>query len=225
VAPLSDKREFAEKIRRDLASHYGAKARYSQAMIDAAMRRQGFDAALSPWAYSLFASGTEFAQAKARLRQDWDHAALRAQMVAAYPEAAALPGARSGRGGKTAKAGSQLGDRLQYALIGLIFGTVLSVLACTLFDLPISLAPGSRDPALMICIFGGGGVFALIGFIFMDKVGDALGNVAQAEGEIIEYQIYDFLWNWRITLCVVVLALMLAAVGWLMGWYGIGHKN
>jgi hypothetical protein len=73
-------------------------------------------------------------------------------------------------------------DRFAYALIGFIFGAVLGAVCWWLYGLGLSLrmyGPGI-DPAIRHWIIYVGLAFAVLGFVFQDGVGDALGSMLSA---------------------------------------------
>jgi hypothetical protein len=73
-------------------------------------------------------------------------------------------------------------DRLSYALIGFIFGAVLAAIGWWLYGLAFSLRyyGSGIDPSLRHWVIYVGGAFAVLGFIFREGVGDAVGNVLHA---------------------------------------------
>jgi hypothetical protein len=73
-------------------------------------------------------------------------------------------------------------DRFAYALIGFVFGAVLGVVCWWLYGLGLSLrmyGPGI-DPSLRHWIMYVGLAFAVLGFMFQEGVGDAVGSVLNA---------------------------------------------
>lgn len=73
-------------------------------------------------------------------------------------------------------------DRITYALIGAFFGAILGVAGWWLYGLAHSLSysgPGI-DPVLRHWVAHAGWVFAVIGFMFRQRVADAVGDTLQA---------------------------------------------
>lgn len=74
-------------------------------------------------------------------------------------------------------------DRLQFALIGFVVGAAIGALLYLLYDLGFSgyrqlgELPVQHAP-LATWVKTAGGAFAVIGFLYQDKVGDALGESA-----------------------------------------------
>jgi hypothetical protein len=69
-------------------------------------------------------------------------------------------------------------DRLIYAVIGAVFGAVLAAACWWLYGLAFSLryhGPGI-DPQLMHWVKLLGPVFAVLGFLFKDRVGSLAGD-------------------------------------------------
>lgn len=73
-------------------------------------------------------------------------------------------------------------DRIIYALIGGVFGALIGVACWWLYGLAHSLnysGPG-MDPVLRHWVTYVGGTFALIGFLFLHRVADVLGDTINA---------------------------------------------
>lgn len=81
----------------------------------------------------------------------------------------------------------QLFDRLSFALLGFIFGSLLAVLLWVLYGHGFSLRHAARrewgELSLWIRYVGGG--FALLGFLLTDRVGDVVGSTTR---EVYEYE-------------------------------------
>lgn len=78
-------------------------------------------------------------------------------------------------------------DRLAYACIGFTLGSVVAVVLWYLYGLGFSSQvhyPVTKA-SLVNWIQYAGGFFALIGFIFRDRVGDAIGNTSR---EVYDYE-------------------------------------
>lgn len=83
-----------------------------------------------------------------------------------------------------------LSDRFAYALIGFVFGAVLAVAFWFLYDKGFSRHAG--HPVLHLGLkewvkYVGGG-FAVIGFLFQDKVGSLIGGTTN---EVYDYEARD----------------------------------
>ncbi|MES2951981.1 MAG: hypothetical protein V4858_25940 [Pseudomonadota bacterium] len=73
-------------------------------------------------------------------------------------------------------------DRISYAFLGLLFGALLGVACWWLYGLSFSLhhrGPGI-DPILHHWVTRVGGAFAVLGFLFRERVGDFIGNTISA---------------------------------------------
>jgi hypothetical protein len=73
-------------------------------------------------------------------------------------------------------------ERIFYAAIGSVFGAVLGVGCWWLYGLGNSLnyyGPG-MDPVLRHWLTYSSGAFAVIGFVFRERVGDAVGDTINA---------------------------------------------
>ena len=102
-------------------------------------------------------------------------------------------------------------DRLAFALIGFVFGALIATVLWFLYDLGFSRQ--HNHPEIQVGIGTWikyvGGLFALIGFFFKAKVGDAAGETTN---QVYEYESGNYhLPTW---LVVVVLAGVAVAV-----WY------
>jgi hypothetical protein len=73
-------------------------------------------------------------------------------------------------------------DRITFAVIGFVFGSLLAGLGWFLYGIGMSgrLSGASIDPELMHWIQYVGGAFAALGFLFKDRVGSAVGDVFAA---------------------------------------------
>lgn len=74
-----------------------------------------------------------------------------------------------------------LQDRLGYAFIGFILGTVVAVVLWYLFDLGFSTRRNHPvvHAGLWTWVKYIGGFFAAVGFLFRDRVGDAVGGASR----------------------------------------------
>jgi hypothetical protein len=104
-------------------------------------------------------------------------------------------------------------DRLAYAAIGLVLGSLLSIVLWWLYGVAMSplLSSASPEPRLLpwlICIGGG---CAIAGFIFKERVGDLVGSAFRAVYEVENLE-------GRVPAWLVVLALVgvVAAVGYFL---------
>lgn len=73
-------------------------------------------------------------------------------------------------------------DRITYALIGALFGALIGVACWWLYGLAHSLnyhGPG-MNPILRHWVTYAGGAFAVAGFLFRQRVGDAIGDTINA---------------------------------------------
>jgi hypothetical protein len=71
-----------------------------------------------------------------------------------------------------------IGERIEYGLIGALFGALIGVVCWWLYGLAHSLSydgPG-MDPVLRHWLTYMGGAFAALGFIFRARVGDVVGD-------------------------------------------------
>ncbi len=69
-------------------------------------------------------------------------------------------------------------DRITYAFLGMLFGTLIGVACWWLYGLAFSLnyqGPG-LDPVLRHWVSWIGGTFGVLGFLFRERVGDFIGN-------------------------------------------------
>jgi hypothetical protein len=107
-------------------------------------------------------------------------------------------------------------DRLCYAAIGLVFGSIVAVILWWLYGLGLSQQlgyfPRSPAPALLPWLAVVGGGFGLVGFLLKEKVGDLGGLAVRGiyEAETLDHQWTD-LPRW---LVVVVLVAVVGVV-----WY------
>jgi hypothetical protein len=76
----------------------------------------------------------------------------------------------------------KIGERLGYALIGLIVGSFLGVICWWLYGLAHSrqFYGVGIDPSIRHWVGYMGGVFAVLGFLFREGAGDSAGNALQA---------------------------------------------
>jgi len=100
-------------------------------------------------------------------------------------------------------------DRFIYALIGFVLGAVLGVILWILYDKGFSVR--SHWPQLHIglthWIKYSGSLFAIIGFIFKDGVGTAVGGVG---AEVGEHETYRLPFGYTL----VAIAIVMAAISW-----------
>lgn len=82
------------------------------------------------------------------------------------------------RRNEVGRADLAIGERIEYGLIGALFGALIGVVCWWLYGLAHSLSydgPG-LDPVLRHWVTYMGGVFAALGFIFRARVGDVVGD-------------------------------------------------
>ena len=73
-------------------------------------------------------------------------------------------------------------DRIFYAVFGAGFGAVLGVVGWWFYGLSLSIryhGPGI-DPDLLHWVKAGAAIFAVLGFLFRDRVGEFVGNTLSA---------------------------------------------
>lgn len=103
-------------------------------------------------------------------------------------------------------------DRLGCACIGTALGAVLGFAGWCLYGSGFSrVMSGGIDPSLAHRIKYCGGAFAIIGFIFQDRVGDALGGTINV---LVEAEARDTSSSFRTWFIVIVVADLIFA-----GWY------
>jgi hypothetical protein len=97
-------------------------------------------------------------------------------------------------------------DRLAYALIGFFFGAVFAIVLWILYDKGFSRQPGHPEvhAGVLAWIKYVGGAFAIIGFLFKDRVGSAIGS---SSSEVYNYEAgkYDPP-TWFVVLLLVAIA-------------------
>ena len=102
-------------------------------------------------------------------------------------------------------------DRLAYALIGFMFGALIATVLWYLYDAGFSRRYNAPEihAGLSSWIKYVGGLFAVIGFLFRDRVGSAIGRTSS---EVYEYEANrnD---NSEIPRWLVVVALIAVVVG------------
>lgn len=102
-------------------------------------------------------------------------------------------------------------DRLGYALIGFVFGTVLAAIGWWLYGLALSpryYGP-ELDSSLRHWVTYVGGAFAVLGFVPRDGVGDAVGNVLRA---IFDFEEGSSSGRTSFVASLVLLGLIVAAI-------------
>jgi hypothetical protein len=111
-------------------------------------------------------------------------------------------------------------NRLSYAVIGLVLGSIVAVILWWLYGLGLSYQwgplPNSPAPALLPWLAVVGGGFGAAGFLLKEKVGDLAGSFVRGiyEAETLDRLSSD-LPGW---LVVVVLVAVVAAV-----WYFVAR--
>jgi hypothetical protein len=106
----------------------------------------------------------------------------------------------------------QIRERMSYALIGFALGAVLATVLWFLYDAGFSRRTSSPEIHLGLrdWIQYGGGAFALVGFLFKDRVGSAIGLSAR---EVQRYESgHDELPRW---LALLLLAVLVGGLWWL----------
>lgn len=101
-------------------------------------------------------------------------------------------------------------DRFAYAFIGFVFGAVLAVVLWFLYDKGFSRRAGPLDLHfdLKLWVKYVGGAFAMIGFLFQDRVGSLFGG---SVAEVYDYEAKDRHFPaWL----VIVAVLGIAVVAW-----------
>jgi hypothetical protein len=110
-------------------------------------------------------------------------------------------------------------DRLSYAVIGFVLGSIVAVILWWLYGLGLSYQwgplPHSPAPALLPWLAVVGGGFGVVGFFLKEKVGDLAGSAVRGiyEAETLEHQSSD-LPEW------LVVAILVAVV--VVVWYLVG---
>lgn len=103
-------------------------------------------------------------------------------------------------------------DRIGYAFIGFVFGSILGLILFLLYDAGLSLRVSSKryDIGLVNWIKYGGGICAILGFFLKSRVGDIVGSSSKG---IADYEGYKDLRadipGWLAVLILISIVLIL----------------
>lgn len=103
-------------------------------------------------------------------------------------------------------------DRICYAFIGFIFGSILGFILFILYDVGLSLRASSKyhDIGLANWIKYSGGIFAALGFFLKSRVGGIAGSSSKG---ISDYESYKDLRadipNWLAAVILIFIVLIL----------------